>query len=141
LAQAIVPHAAKAGVTRFYMVGGIGALWAPGTNKTVLMQDWDDAEAMGRHNIPTGMPRDMIQRMTAGHLLSMEFMERAGFAHTFLCPGRMLEGPATSTRVVTLDEVGGAEVLQVSFGDVAQVIIDDLEHGALIGHRVCVATR
>ncbi len=38
-----------AGVASFYVVGGMGALWAPGSGKSVLIQDWDDTEAMAKH--------------------------------------------------------------------------------------------
>lgn len=139
MAASIVPQAAAAGAERFYMVGGIGALWAPGTNRQVLVQDWDDREGMLRHGMSPDIPRAMIQRMTQGHLASMAFMQSTGLPHAFLCPGAMNEGPATPDRVVTLDELGGPAPLRVNFGDVAQVIVDDLPVGALMGHRVCVS--
>lgn len=139
MASAIVPSAAAGGVGRFYMVGGLGALWAPGTSQTVLVQDWDDPEAMQQHGLSPQIPREMIQRMTKGHLASMAFMQSTGLPHAFLCPGRMLSGPASEARVVTLDELGGRAAAQVSFADIAQVIVDDLERGELMGHRVGVS--
>ncbi len=139
LAKSIVTHAAAAGVETFYMVGGLGALWAPGTNQTVLVQDWDDAEAMQRFGLPPGMPRDQIRSMTKGHLASMAFMAGTGLAHTYVCPGAMFDGPLSGTRLVTLDELGGPAATRVSYADVAHVIVDDLERGELIGHRVCVS--
>ena len=139
MAKSIVTNAAASGVQRFYLVGGLGALWAPGTNHTVLVQDWDDAEAMQKVGLSPSMPREMIRKMTKGHLESMAFLQGTGLPHTYLCPGRMVDGPPTETRVVTLDEVGGQSPGQVNFGDVAQVMVDDLPQGALIGHRVCVS--
>jgi|GEM_PF-5097197 len=138
LARSIVPNAAAAGVERFYMVGGLGALWAPGTGKTVLVQDWDDADALPRYGLRADVPRDLIRNMTKGHLASMAYMASEGRSHSFVCPGAMYEGPATEGRTVVLDELGGQSAARVSFGDVAQVIVDDLRHGALMGHRVCV---
>lgn len=139
MARAIVENGSAAGVERYYMVGGMGALWAPGTERTVLMQDWDDLEGMRKLGLPTSMPREMIRKMTAGHLASMEILAAAGVPHTYLCPGAMTDGPATDSRVITLDEIGGRSAMRVTFGNVAQAIVDDLEEGALLGHRVCVA--
>ena len=64
-----------------------------------------------------------------------------GRPHTFVCPGMMVDAPATPERMTTLDEPGGGHVGRVNMGDVAAVIVEDLEHGALLGHRVCVGTR
>ncbi len=139
MAQSIVNNAAASGVEKFYMVGGLGALWVPGSNKTVLLQDWEDTDAMAEFGIPS-MPKEKIQKMTKGHLEAMAFMESTGLPYTFVCPGMMVDGPSTSSRVVTLDELGGKNAIKVNFGDIAQVIVDDLEKGELIGHRVCVAT-
>lgn len=139
LVQSIVPNAAAGGVQKFYLVGGLGALWVPGTNQTVLVQDWDDEEAMAQFGLSTNMPREKIRSMTQGHLASMAFMVDTGLPHTFICPGVMVEGPATDRRSVHLDEVGGRKVTQVTFGDVARTIVDDLPRGDLLGHRVCVA--
>lgn len=140
LAKSMVGPAGDAGIKTFYMVGGLGALWAPGTDRGVLVQDWDDPEGAKRFGFPPGMPRDRIQAMTKGHLASMAFMASTGHAHTFLCPGMMVEGPASSTRVVTLDELGGQSPMRVNFGDVAQTIVEDLGRGQLLGHRVSVAS-
>jgi len=140
LAKSIVTHAEAGGVQRFYMVGGLGALWVPGTNRTVLVQDWQDPDGMAAVGLSPEMPREMIRKMTTGHLASMAFMADEGLAHTFLCPGMMKDAPATTTRVVSLDEVGGTRAGQVNMGDVAQVIVDDLEVGNLLGHRVSVAS-
>lgn len=139
LAKSVVQNASAAGVERFYMVGGLGALWAPGTNKTVLMQDWDDAEAMEKFGLPSGMPREQIRMMTKGHLASMEFMAGTNLPHAFVCPGLMVDGPATENPVVTLDEIGGAAAMKISYGNVARVLVDDIERGELLGHRVCVS--
>ncbi|MEL6178969.1 MAG: NAD(P)-binding oxidoreductase [Myxococcota bacterium] len=139
LAQSIVSNAAAGGVEAFYMVGGLGALWAPGTDKTVLIQDWDDAQEMQRHGLSPSIPREMLQNMTRGHLASMAYLESTGFAHTYLCPGLMVDGPPSDARVVTLDELGGPSATKVNFGDIAQVIVEDLGHGKLLGHRVCVS--
>ncbi len=139
LARAVVTPAAAAGVERFYMVGGMGALWAPGTHASVLLQDWDDVDAMRTYGLPAGMPREKIRAMTQGHLASMAFMASTGLAHAFVCPGAMFDGPPSPDRTVTLDELGGQGAMRVSFADVAQVIVDDLDVGALLGHRVCVA--
>ncbi len=62
MAQSIVGAAAASGVTRFYMVGGMGALWAPGTAKSVLVQDWDDADAMAEFGIPSNHRRSRTRR-------------------------------------------------------------------------------
>ena len=139
MARSIGENAAAGGVREFYMVGGLGALWAPGTDRAVLVQDWEDAPAMARHGLSADMPRAMIRKMTQGHLASMAWMEASGLRHTFLCPAMMIDAPPTAGRVVTLDEVGGSHVARVHMGDVAQVIVDDLGEGALLGHRVCVA--
>ena len=139
LAKAVVTAAAAAGVERFYMVGGIGALWAPGTQKTVLLQDWDDPEAAKQYGLPPSIPRDMIRKMTRGHLASMEFLATTNLAHAFMCPGAMFDGPESPGRTVTLDELGGQGAMRVSYADIARVIVDDLNVGALLGHRVCVA--
>lgn len=139
LAKAVVTPSAAAGAKRFYMVGGMGALWAPGTDRSVLLQDWEDAEGMQRYGLPPGMPRDMIRKMTRGHLASMGFMQTTGHPHTFMCPGMMVEGPPSPTRTVTLDELGGRGAGRVSYADVAEVLVDDLSEGKLLGHRVCVA--
>ncbi len=141
MARSIVGNASAGGVDAFYMVGGLGALWAPGTNRTVLVQDWDDTAGMARFGLPPGMPQETIRRMTRGHLASMEMMKETGRPHTFVCPGMMVDAPATPDRMTTLDELGGGHVGRVNMGDVAAVIVDDLEHGALLGHRVCVGTR
>ncbi len=140
MAKSIVDNASAAGVATFYMVGGMGALWAPGTGKSVLMQDWDDAEGMAKLGLPPGMPREMIRNMTKGHLASMAYLAESGVAHTFLCPGAMNDAPGTSDRVVSLDEPAGRGIMRVNMGDVAQAIVDDLQHGELLGHRVCVAS-
>lgn len=116
----------------------MGALWAPGTGKSVLMQDWDDAEGMAKLGLPSGMPREMIRNMTKGHLASMAYLEESCVAHTFVCPGAMDDAPPTKNRVVTLDELGGRGVMRVAMGDIAQVIVEDLGRGELLGHRVCV---
>ncbi len=139
MAESIVAIAAKAGVLRYYMVGGLGALWVPGSNRSVLMQDWNDVEAMKSFGIDRPMPKEVIQNMTKGHLASMDFMAGTGLAHAFLCPGLMVEGPASPTRVVTLDELGGTSVVKVAYDDVAETVVEDIEVGRLIGHRVCVA--
>ncbi|MEM1414383.1 MAG: NAD(P)H-binding protein [Myxococcota bacterium] len=139
LAKAAVEGAAAAGVRTFYMVGGMGALWAPGTHRQVLVQDWEDEAGMKAFGLSGSIPRDRLRDMTKGHLASMAYLESTGYAHTFLCPAMMLEGPATDTRVVTLDELGGSSVLKVNKGDVAQVLVDDLGKGELLGHRVCIA--
>jgi putative NADH-flavin reductase len=139
LAKSIVGNASAAGVARFYMVAGMGALWAPGTERTILLQDWDDADAMRSYGLPPGMPRETIRAMTKGHLASMAYMARTALPHAFVCPGAMFEGPASTERVVTLDELGGHGAMRISFADVAQVIVDDLDPGSLLGHRVCVA--
>ena len=57
LARAIVDNASAAAVSAFYMIGGLGALWVPGTGKRVLMQDWDDADAMAKFGLSPDMPR------------------------------------------------------------------------------------
>ncbi|MEN0065793.1 MAG: NAD(P)H-binding protein [Myxococcota bacterium] len=139
MARSIVPNAAQAGVQAFYMVGGIGALWAPGTDRTILIQDWDDEVAMKQYGLSPTIPREMVRRMTKGHLESMAFLESTGLPHAFVCPGAMEEGPATDTRVVTLDELGGKSAIRVSFGNIAHVIVEDLGRGELLGHRVCVS--
>lgn len=141
LAQSIVSNASGAGVTAFYLVGGLGALWAPGTDRTLLVQDWDDASAMSRFGLSDAMPREAIRKMTRGHLQSMAWMKQGGLPHAFLCPGRMLDAGPTEDRHVTLDELGGRRVAQVHMGDVAEVLVDDLPRGALLGHRVCIAAR
>lgn len=139
MAQSIASHASAGGVDTFYMVGGLGALWMPGTGQTVLVQDAEDTEEMARFGLPPGMPKAQIQTMTKGHLASMRHMASTGLAHTFVCPGAMTDAPATAERVVTLDELGGSQVMRVNMGDVADVIVNDLGKGELIGHRVCVA--
>lgn len=139
LARSIVSNAADAGVGTFYMVGGLGALWAPGTQRTVLVQDWEDPEAMQRYGLPPGMPRERIRTMTDGHLASMAFMASTGLPHCFVCPGLMVDGAPSDRRVVTLDELGGRAAGRVTYADVAQVLVDDLERGDLLGHRVCVS--
>lgn len=83
--------------------------------------------------------RDKIRAMTRGHLASMAFMATTNLAHTFVCPGAMFDGRESPERTVTLDELGGRGAMRVSFADVARVIVDDLNVGALLGHRVCVA--
>ena len=139
MAASIVRHASEAGVSAFYMVGGIGALWAPGTDQTILVQDWDPAEATA-FGFPSNVPAHVIRRMTQGHLASMAHLEQSGVAHTYVCPGAMLDEPASASRVVTLDELGGAAAMRVRMGDVAQVIVDDVGKGALLGHRVSVVS-
>ena len=126
-----VPNAAAAGVESFTMVGGLGALWAPGTDKSVLVQDWDDAEAMPKYGLSANIPREMIRKMTAGHLASMAYLASTGHPHAYMCPGAMADGPATPTRVVTLDEVGGTSVGRVNAGDVAQAMVDGPRRGPL----------
>lgn len=139
MVRSLVPASAEAGVLAFYLVGGIGALWAPGTGRTVLIQDWSDAEGMRQHGLDPRMPQAMIQNMTRGHLASMAFLERTGLPHTYLCPGRMVEGPPSAARVVTLDEIGGPSPLKVPYADIAVVIVEDLAQGRLLGHRVGVS--
>lgn len=139
LAKSIVGHAAKAGIDTFYMVGGLGALWVPGSNRTQLVQDWDDASEMVKYGLSSELPRERLQAMTKGHLASMAFMQTTGLAHTFVCPGMMLDGPATLSSRITLDEAGGNGMMRVNLGDVAKVIVDDLGKGRLLGHRVCVS--
>lgn len=139
LARSVVGNAAAAGVGRFYMVGGIGALWAPGTNETVLVQDWSDPDGMARYGLPPNVPREMIQRMTKGHLASMAYLESTGLPHAFVCPGAMIDAAPSETRTITLDELGGRGAIEVSYADVAEVIVDDLRRGDLLGHRVCVS--
>ncbi|MEM9454419.1 MAG: NAD(P)H-binding protein [Myxococcota bacterium] len=139
LAQSIVTNAMAGGVERFYMVGGLGALWVPGTNRGVLLQDWDDPAQMAQWGMSSPMPRETIQNMTKGHLASMAFMQSTGVDHAFMCPGYMVNAAAGSGRVVTLDELGGKSFMKINMGDVAQVIVDDLEHGKLLGHRVCIS--
>lgn len=139
MVRSLVPAASTAGVGAFYLIGGMGALWAPGTERTVLVQDWDDPEAMKRHGLEPKMPRELIRRMTRGHPASMAFLQGTGHAHTYVCPGAMVQGPPSDDRVVTLDELGGPSVARVPFADVAAVIVDDLSRGALLGHRVCVS--
>ncbi|MEO1481874.1 MAG: NAD(P)H-binding protein [Myxococcota bacterium] len=136
IAQSLAGHAE---VSKFYMVGGIGALWVPGSGRTVLVQDWDDEEAMRAYGMTRAMPREVIQKMTRGHLASMAFMAENGVPHTFICPGAMYDGALSSERRVTLDEVGGTSVLRVSFATVAQSLVDDLPVGAFLGHRVSVS--
>ncbi|MEM1026289.1 MAG: NAD(P)-binding oxidoreductase [Myxococcota bacterium] len=135
----LVPAAADAGVNAFYLVGGMGALWAPGTNRTVLVQDWDDVAAMKKHGLESKIPREVMQRMTRGHLASMAFMSTTGLPNAYVCPGLMVDGPKSESRVVTLDELGGPAPARVPFADIAAVIVDDLSHGALLGHRICVS--
>ncbi|MEM1033299.1 MAG: NAD(P)-binding oxidoreductase [Myxococcota bacterium] len=146
LAKSIVGAAADAGVERFYMVGGIGALWVPGTGRQVLVQDWDDVDGMRRYGFPADLTADQrrgmqnqVRTMTAGHLASMAYLASTPHRHTFICPGSMVEGPTSPGRTVTRDELGGYGALQIGFADVAEVIIDDLVDGDLLGHRVCVA--
>lgn len=139
MAESIVTNAAKGGVRRFYMVGGLGALWVPGTDRSVLMQDWDDAEAMKSFGIDRPIPKEVIQNMTKGHLASMAFMADTGLAHAFMCPGLMVEDTVSPTRIVTLDELGGTSVAKVAYDDIAETIVEDMEVGRLMGHRVCVA--
>lgn len=99
IAKAVVTNAASSGVDKFYMVGGLGASWAPGTNKTVLVQDWDDSEAMAKFGMPAhGPPKAVIQGMTKGHLASMAFLKETGLPHTHLCPGQMVDGAATADK-------------------------------------------
>ncbi|MFK7986795.1 MAG: NAD(P)-dependent oxidoreductase [Sandaracinaceae bacterium] len=140
LAQAIVGQA-SADVLAFYMVGGLGALWAPGTERQVLVQDWDDAEALGQSGLSGSMPREVIRNMTRGHLQSMAWMAARGVPHTFLCPGRMIDAGPSEGRRVSLDELGEGRVTEVHMGDVAQTIVDDLPRGALLGHRVCILSQ
>ncbi|MEL6544458.1 MAG: NAD(P)H-binding protein, partial [Myxococcota bacterium] len=139
MARSIVNHGSNAGVRSFYMVGGIGALWVPGTERRLLVQDWDDPAGMRAHGIARPMPKDAIRSMTKGHLASMEFMATTGVEHTFICPGLMLDGSASPTRRVTLDELGGASVAQITYDDVAATIVEDLNIARLFGHRVCVS--
>ncbi|MEO1037456.1 MAG: NAD(P)H-binding protein [Pseudomonadota bacterium] len=139
LAQSIVTNAKTAGIETFYMVGGLGALWVPGSNRSTLVQDWGDVDARTQHGLPAELPLDKLQMMTKGHLASMAFMEEAGVHFTFMCPGAMIDAPATPNRVVTLDELGGSNTLRVNAGDVADVMVGDIGKGALLGHRVSVA--
>ncbi|MEO0326162.1 MAG: NAD(P)H-binding protein [Myxococcota bacterium] len=139
LAQGAVEGAAAAGVRTFYMVGGLGALWAPGTERQVLVQDWDDGEAMQAIGMNSSLPREQVRAMTKGHLASMAYLASTGYAHAYMCPGLMVDGPPTESRVVTLDELASASALRVNLGNVAQVIVDDLGTGALLGHRVSVS--
>ncbi len=139
MARSIASRASASGVDTFYMVGGVGALWVPGSGQTVLVQDADFTDELARFGLPPGMSKERIQEMTKGHLASMAYMASTGLDHTFVCPGVMVEGPATSERVVTLDELGGAAVMRVNMGDIADVIVGDLGKRELIGHRVCVA--
>lgn len=141
LAKAVVPNAAAGGVDKFYMIGGLGALWVPGTNKTTMVQDWDDREAMTKFGMPTkgGPPKEAIQNMTKGHLRSMAFLKESGLSHTYVCPGAMVDAPATESRVVALDEVASPRAFRVTFGNVAQAIVEDIDKGEFLGHRICVA--
>mmetsp|Transcript_8392 Transcript_8392/g.18058 ORF Transcript_8392/g.18058 Transcript_8392/m.18058 type:complete len:229 (-) Transcript_8392:46-732(-) len=140
LAQAAVANASAAGVTQFYMTGGLGALYAPGTNQTILLQDWDDEADQKAFGMPMpGMPKDKLQAMTKGHLTSMEYLKSTGVAHAFVCPGYMVDGPPTDERVVAMDELKTPKALKVNFGNVAQAVIDDVGVGKLLGHRVCVS--
>lgn len=135
--QSIIPHASKAGVTTFYLVGGSGALWVPGTNRTKVMAECDDLTPFG---VPPQVPVEAIRNMTKGHLVSMEYMATTGLAHTYICPSLMVEGPVTLGRSIGFEarmdgtSVGG----KVRLADVAQVIVDDLPHGKLMGERVRV---
>lgn len=140
LAQSVVGNASAAGVAAFYMVGGLGALWAPGTDRAVLVQDWDDTEAMPRFGLSSRIPREVIQNMTRGHLQSMAWMTKSELPHAFLCPGRMIDAGPTPARRVHLDELVEGNVTEVHMGDVAQAIVDDLPKGSLLGHRVCVVS-
>lgn len=135
--QSIVPHAAQAGVEKFYLVGGSGALWVPGTNRTKVVAECDDLAAFG---IPPVVSVDAIRKMTQGHLASMKYMATTGLPHTYVCPSMMVEGPVTSGRSIGFEarmdgtSAGG----KVRLSDVAQVIVDDLPHGKLLGERVRV---
>ncbi|MBX2800514.1 MAG: SDR family oxidoreductase [Myxococcales bacterium] len=140
MVRSIVPSAAAAGVRAFYLIGGLGALWAPGSGRTVLVQDWEDVSAMKQYGLGPQVPREVIRQMTRGHLASMAFLQTTGHAHTYVCPGLMVPGPASDARVVTLDEIGGPSPARVPYADIAEVIVDDLGHGALLGHRVCVSS-
>lgn len=139
MAQSIVPHAAASGAERFYMVGGLGALWVPGTHQSVLVQDWPDPEAMASFGLDPKMPQEAIRNMTKGHLASMAYMKSTGVNHTFICPGAMVDASASKTRTVTLDELGGKDMGRVAYQDVAETIVEDIAVGHLLGHRVCVA--
>lgn len=135
--QSIVPNAAKAGVRTFYLVGGSGALWVPGTNRTKIMAECDDLAPFG---VPPNIPVEVIRNMTKGHVASMAYMATTGLDHTYICPSMMVEGPATAGRSIGFEarmdgtSVGG----KVNLGDVAQVIVDDLPYGKLLGERVRV---
>jgi putative NADH-flavin reductase len=139
MATSIVTNAKAAGVGKFYMVGGLGALWKPSSGKTVLVQDAEELFGPdGGFGLPA-LPMEKVKGMTTGHLAVMEFMQSTGVQHTFICPGVMADAAATDNRLVALDElVPGA--FKVTLGDVAQTIVDDLPKGELIGHRVCVVT-
>lgn len=139
MAQSIVPQAAASGARDFYMIGGMGALWVPGTQRSVLVQDWSDASAMAAFGLDPKMPQEVIRKMTKGHLASMNFMDSTGLDHTFICPGAMTDGSASETRTVTLDELGGRDMGRVAYQDVAETIVEDIGVGRLMGHRVCVA--
>lgn len=137
MVRSIVPNAAQAGVLTFYLVGGSGALWVPGSGRTKIMAECDDLAPFG---VPPQVPVEAIRNMTKGHVASMEYMATTGYAHTYICPSFMVEGGVTVGRSIGFEarmdgtSVGG----KVNLGDVAQVIVDDLPYGKLLGERVRV---
>lgn len=120
----IVTNAMKSGITKFYMVAGVGVLYVPGTDKTVMVMN--------------GSPG--LENASKGHVAGLAFMETTGLTqYTYICPGRMIEGPATEGRTVTMDELAPGGFKPVNLGDVAQAIVDDLNVGRFFGHRICVS--
>ena len=147
MAKSIVTSAISSGVSKFYLVAGLGVLKLPGT--TVLLQDADISvhkEALEKVGLPIPPEekrvemQEKIKHMTKGHIESIDFMAGTGLSeYTYLCPGVMTEGGPTKGRQVTLGEVG-PNAFKVRLGDVAQAIVDDLNVGKLLGHRVGVTS-
>jgi putative NADH-flavin reductase len=122
----IVDGMQAAGLRRIVALGSVATLNA---TPDTLLRDMPGFPAFARN-------------ISGAHLESLETLRASGLDWTAICPAPVVEpGARTGRYRVRADFVleGDPRSTKISTGDVADLVLDEVERGTYIGHRVNIA--
>ena len=84
---------------------------------------------------------DLARNISGAHLEAWKTLAASGLDWTVICPAPIVESgePTGQYRTQADFLLGGGPQLKIATGDVADLLLNEVEHGNHIGHRVNVA--
>jgi putative NADH-flavin reductase len=122
----LVDGMSAAGLRRIVALGSVATMNA---TPDTLLRDMPGFPAFARN-------------ISGAHLESLKALQASGLDWTVLCPAPVVEpGPRTGRYRVQADVllVGDPQSTTISTGDAADFVLNEVERGTYIGHRVNIA--